>query len=182
MPRILVAGEALMDCIPLPDDAFRPIVGGSPFNVAVAAARQSACGMCRVRKHFELQTDDPPRAGIGVGLADDGGKADAGRPDAGQAAQGRDQFFEVGRGHQNGNCMPGGRFMPAVKAHMRCWVVASAFFIASFSASTSRSSSISLSSIAPSSSITRRTSWPQVIVTLTLPEPAWPSTSTACAG
>jgi fructokinase len=39
MPRILVAGEALMDCIPLPDDAFRPIVGGSPFNVAVAAAR-----------------------------------------------------------------------------------------------------------------------------------------------
>ena len=39
MPRILVAGEALMDCIPMPDDAFRPIVGGSPFNVAVAAAR-----------------------------------------------------------------------------------------------------------------------------------------------
>jgi fructokinase len=39
MPSILVAGEALMDCIPLPDDAFRPIVGGSPFNVAVAAAR-----------------------------------------------------------------------------------------------------------------------------------------------
>lgn len=39
MPRILVAGEALMDCIPLADDAFRPVVGGSPFNVAVAAAR-----------------------------------------------------------------------------------------------------------------------------------------------
>lgn len=39
MPRILVAGEALMDCIPLPGDAFRPVVGGSPFNVAVAAAR-----------------------------------------------------------------------------------------------------------------------------------------------
>jgi fructokinase len=39
MPRIVVAGEALMDCIPLPDDAFRPVVGGSPFNVAVAAAR-----------------------------------------------------------------------------------------------------------------------------------------------
>ena len=41
MPSILVAGEALMDCIPLPDDAFRPIVGGSPFNVAVAAANVS---------------------------------------------------------------------------------------------------------------------------------------------
>lgn len=39
MPRILIAGEALMDCIPLADDAFRAVVGGSPFNVAIAAAR-----------------------------------------------------------------------------------------------------------------------------------------------
>ena len=39
MTRLLFAGEALMDCIPLPGDAFRPVPGGSPFNTAVAAAR-----------------------------------------------------------------------------------------------------------------------------------------------
>src|SRR3989338_7614220 len=111
--------------------------------------------------------------------------------DARQAAQGHDQFIQMGRRHQsgmhqNGNFIPGGKPILPVKLPIRCCEMASAFFIASLSASTIRSSSISLSSDNTlSSSDTRRTSCAQVIVTLTKPEAAWPSTSTvansACA-
>jgi len=41
-PPIFVLGEALMDCIAQPDGQLRPLMGGSPFNLARAAARQSA--------------------------------------------------------------------------------------------------------------------------------------------
>ena len=36
--RILVLGEALMDCVAQPDGSLRPFMGGSPFNMARAAA------------------------------------------------------------------------------------------------------------------------------------------------
>lgn len=39
---ILSAGESLIDFLPTPDGDFRPVVGGSPLNVSVAAARLGA--------------------------------------------------------------------------------------------------------------------------------------------
>lgn len=39
---IFVLGEALMDCIAQPDGQLRPLMGGSPFNLARAAALQGA--------------------------------------------------------------------------------------------------------------------------------------------
>ena len=39
---IFVLGEALMDCIAQPDGQLRPLVGGSPFNMARAAALHGA--------------------------------------------------------------------------------------------------------------------------------------------
>ena len=41
-PRVLVAGEALIDFLPLPlseGTGYRPVPGGSPFNVAIGLAR-----------------------------------------------------------------------------------------------------------------------------------------------
>jgi fructokinase len=40
--RILVFGEALMDCVAQPDGSLRPFMGGSPFNMARAAALRGA--------------------------------------------------------------------------------------------------------------------------------------------
>ncbi|MBT0569039.1 hypothetical protein KIK84_01745 [Curvibacter sp. CHRR-16] len=39
---IWVLGEALMDCVAQPDGNLRPLQGGSPFNMARAAARRGA--------------------------------------------------------------------------------------------------------------------------------------------
>ncbi|MBX9816770.1 MAG: carbohydrate kinase, partial [Burkholderiaceae bacterium] len=39
---IWVLGEALMDCVAQPDGTFRPFMGGSPFNMARAAALRGA--------------------------------------------------------------------------------------------------------------------------------------------
>ncbi len=39
---IWVLGEALMDCVAQPDGALRPFMGGSPFNMARAAALRGA--------------------------------------------------------------------------------------------------------------------------------------------
>lgn len=39
---IYVLGEALMDCVAQPDDNLRPFMGGSPFNLARAAALRGA--------------------------------------------------------------------------------------------------------------------------------------------
>ena len=39
---ILVLGEALMDCIAQADGQLRPLMGGSPFNMARAAALRGA--------------------------------------------------------------------------------------------------------------------------------------------
>ncbi|WP_194945253.1 PfkB family carbohydrate kinase [Limnohabitans sp. DM1] len=39
---IFVLGEALMDCIAQPDGQLRPLMGGSPFNLARAAALRGA--------------------------------------------------------------------------------------------------------------------------------------------
>lgn len=39
---IWVLGEALMDCVAQPDGALRPLMGGSPFNLARAAALRGA--------------------------------------------------------------------------------------------------------------------------------------------
>lgn len=41
-PNIWVLGEALMDCIMQSDGNLRPLMGGSPFNLACAAALQGA--------------------------------------------------------------------------------------------------------------------------------------------
>ena len=41
-PPIFVLGEALMDCIAQPDGQLRPLMGGSPFNMARAAALRGA--------------------------------------------------------------------------------------------------------------------------------------------
>jgi fructokinase len=42
MTSIYVLGEALMDCVATPDGMLRPHVGGSPFNLARAAALRGA--------------------------------------------------------------------------------------------------------------------------------------------
>ncbi len=42
MTPIYVLGEALMDCVATPDGLLRPHVGGSPFNLARAAALRGA--------------------------------------------------------------------------------------------------------------------------------------------
>src|SRR5690606_20838672 len=101
--------------------------------------------------------------------------------DPGQAAQCLDQFVEAGRRHrpaaQNGSFMPGGRFSPAVTLDIFSWVAASTLRTASLSAAATRSSSISRSSMTDSSMDTRRTSYLQVICTLTMPAPDCPSTS-----
>jgi fructokinase len=39
---IVVLGEALMDCVAQPDGSLRPLMGGSPFNMARAAALRGA--------------------------------------------------------------------------------------------------------------------------------------------
>jgi fructokinase len=39
---VWVFGEALMDCVAQPDGSLRPFMGGSPFNMARAAARRGA--------------------------------------------------------------------------------------------------------------------------------------------
>ncbi|HEX5390645.1 MAG TPA: PfkB family carbohydrate kinase [Burkholderiaceae bacterium] len=39
---ILILGEALMDCLAQPDGSLMPLMGGSPYNLARAAARQGA--------------------------------------------------------------------------------------------------------------------------------------------
>jgi fructokinase len=41
-PSIFVLGEALMDCMAQPDGQLRPLMGGSPFNMARAAALRGA--------------------------------------------------------------------------------------------------------------------------------------------
>ncbi len=41
-PSIFVLGEALIDCIAQPDGQLRPLMGGSPFNMARAAALRGA--------------------------------------------------------------------------------------------------------------------------------------------
>ena len=41
-PAIWVLGEALMDCVAQPDGSLRPCMGGSPFNLARAAALRGA--------------------------------------------------------------------------------------------------------------------------------------------
>lgn len=40
--QIVILGEALMDCIAQPDGSLSPVMGGSPFNLARAAALQGA--------------------------------------------------------------------------------------------------------------------------------------------
>lgn len=40
--RVHVLGEALMDCVAQPDGSLRPYMGGSPFNLARAAALRGA--------------------------------------------------------------------------------------------------------------------------------------------
>lgn len=40
--RIVILGEALMDCIAQPDGTLVPVMGGSPYNLARAAALQGA--------------------------------------------------------------------------------------------------------------------------------------------
>ena len=41
-PDLCVLGEALMDCVAQPDGSLRPFMGGSPFNLARAAALRGA--------------------------------------------------------------------------------------------------------------------------------------------
>ncbi len=41
-PKIWVLGEALMDCVAQPDGSLLPLMGGSPFNLARAAALRVA--------------------------------------------------------------------------------------------------------------------------------------------
>lgn len=41
-PTLCVLGEALMDCVAQPDGSLRPFMGGSPFNLARAAALRGA--------------------------------------------------------------------------------------------------------------------------------------------
>ena len=37
---IAILGEAIIDLIPDPDHGYKPYPGGSPYNVAIALARQ----------------------------------------------------------------------------------------------------------------------------------------------
>jgi hypothetical protein len=40
--NVMVLGEALMDCVAQPDGRLLPLLGGSPYNMARAAARRGA--------------------------------------------------------------------------------------------------------------------------------------------
>ena len=55
---IRVLGEALMDCVAQPDGSLRPFMGGSPFNLARAAALRGASGRCAQRSQRPLH-DEP---------------------------------------------------------------------------------------------------------------------------
>src|SRR5258706_368706 len=80
---------------------------------------------------------------------------------------------------QNGSFIPGGRPRPPVSADIFSWTAASTLRTASLIAAATRSSSMSLSSASRDESMwTRLTSCLQVIVTLTMPAPDCPSTST----
>src|SRR6267143_955334 len=80
---------------------------------------------------------------------------------------------------QNGSFIPGGRPRPPVRADIFSWTAASTLRTASLIAAATRSSSMSLSSASKDESMwTRLTSYLQVIVTLTMPAPDCPSTST----
>src|SRR5437879_9142777 len=80
---------------------------------------------------------------------------------------------------QNGSFIPGGRPRPPVKADIFSCTAASTLRAASLIAAATRSSSMSLSSRSKDGSmLTRLTSCLQVIVTLTIPAPDCPSTST----
>src|SRR5882672_684652 len=71
---------------------------------------------------------------------------------------------------------------PPASAPIFSWTAASALRAASFTAAATRSSSISLSSArSDGSMLTRFTSCRQVMVTLTMPAPDWPSTSTVAS-
>src|SRR6201996_4121565 len=79
---------------------------------------------------------------------------------------------------QNGSLNPGGSGRPEVIPPIFSCAVASALRTASLNAAATRSSSMSLSQASRLASIdTRRTSFLQVIVTLTRPAPDCPSTS-----
>src|SRR5258706_10039720 len=80
---------------------------------------------------------------------------------------------------QNGSFIPGGTPRPPVSADIFSWTAASTLRTASLIAAATRSSSMSLSSASKDESMwTRLTSCLQVIVTLPMPAPDWPSTST----
>src|SRR5437868_6305573 len=105
------------------------------------------------------------------------------RPDAGQHAQGFDQPLQPFRGGncasvQNGSLNPAGRPSPAVMPLIFSAMVDSTRRAASLKAAATRSSSISRSSpTSEGSMLMRFTSYLQVICTLTMPAPDWPSTS-----
>src|SRR5712692_571761 len=85
-------------------------------------------------------------------------------------------FISLG---QNGSPIPGGRPRPPVKADIFSRTAASTLRAASLIAAATRSSSMSLSSASKDGSMwTRLTSCLQVIITLTMPAPDCPSTST----
>src|SRR5712675_572704 len=85
-------------------------------------------------------------------------------------------FISLG---QNGSFIPEGRPRPPVSADIFSWTAASTLRTASLIAAATRSSSMSLSSASKDESTwTRLTSCLQVIVTLTMPAPDCPSTST----
>src|SRR5438132_9774106 len=107
------------------------------------------------------------------------------RADAGERPQSFDQALEPLRGRncvpvQNGSLNPAGSPSPAVMPLIFSAIVASTLRAASLKAAATRSSSISRSSpTSEGSMVTRFTSYLQVICTLTIPAPDWPSTSSA---
>src|SRR5205807_8336600 len=105
-------------------------------------------------------------------------------PDAGQGPQRLHQPLEALRGRdriralQNGSLNPAGRPSPAVMPLIFSATVLSTRCAASLKAAATRSSSISRSSpTSEGSMLMRFTSYLQVICTLTMPAPDWPSTS-----
>src|SRR5438105_5918861 len=106
------------------------------------------------------------------------------RSHARQHAQRLDQALEPLRGGngvlvlQKGSLKPGGSPRPAVMPLIFSAMVDSTLRAASLKAAATRSSSISRSSpTSEGSMLTRFTSYLQVICTLTIPAPDWPSTS-----
>ena len=84
---IWVLGEALMDCIAQPDGSLRPLMGGSPYNMARAAGLRAD----------EARASDGDRAGAAQGPLQSGSRGRRGGHERNRRAVRRWPLRSTGR-------------------------------------------------------------------------------------